>query len=175
MFQTNYQPKSFRTRAKRERDPLPWRYGLLTIGCGLLLGAGFFLAARMHFSAMDYGMHNAKLRRLKENLEAEQRKLVVAKETAMSPSEINKAARRIGLQEMSFESFANILPSTTTSAILAKQVKTESSAPRASFSNVSSKPKASDLESFNDSQPRSRLPEEPDVSAVLKTGKVSRK
>lgn len=85
---------------RRERDPIPWRYCLLTLICGVLLVGGFFLAARQHFSAIDYGIKNAKLRRERENLEAEQQRLKLAREVTLSPAEIKKAARKIGLREM---------------------------------------------------------------------------
>ena len=85
---------------RRERDPIPWRYCFLALICGVLLVGGFFLAARQHFSAIDYGIKNAKLRREKENLEAEQQRLKLAREVTLSPSEIKKAARKIGLREM---------------------------------------------------------------------------
>lgn len=86
---------------KREKDPIPWRYCFLTLVCGLILVVGFFWAARQHFSAMDYGIKNAKLRQQKEGLEAEQRRLFLSKEIALSPAELQKAAQKIGLQELS--------------------------------------------------------------------------
>ncbi|NNE98424.1 MAG: hypothetical protein HKN25_05310, partial [Pyrinomonadaceae bacterium] len=44
-----------KSRVRRERDPIPWNYCLLTIACGLILVLGFFAAARQHFSSIDYG------------------------------------------------------------------------------------------------------------------------
>lgn len=87
-------------QVKRECDPVPWRYCLLTLVCGLLLVVGFFFAARQHFSSIDFGMKNSKLRRQKDELEAAQRQLLLAKEIALSPAEIKKAAKKIGLTEM---------------------------------------------------------------------------
>jgi len=84
----------------RERDPIPWRYCLLTLFCGLILVGGFFLAARQHFSSMEYGINNSKLKRQKDDLEAVQRQLLLAKEIVLSPSEIKKAAKKLGLTEM---------------------------------------------------------------------------
>ena len=40
-------------RIRREKDPIPWRYCLTTLACGLFLVAGFFGAARQHFSSID--------------------------------------------------------------------------------------------------------------------------
>jgi hypothetical protein len=69
--------------------------------CGVILVGGFFYAARLHFSAMDYGFKNAKLREQKAELEAEQRRFKLAREIALSPAEIKKAARKLGFQDMS--------------------------------------------------------------------------
>jgi hypothetical protein len=91
---------------RRERDPIPWRYCVLTLICGLALVVGFFFAARQHFSSMDYGIKNSKLRKQKEELEASQRQLILAKEIALSPSEIKKAAKKLGLIEMTAANIA---------------------------------------------------------------------
>jgi hypothetical protein len=85
---------------RREGDPIPWRYCFLTLICGVLLVGGFFLAARQHFSAIDYGIRNAKLRQQKDNLEAEQQRFKLQKEITLSPAEIKKAARKMGFREM---------------------------------------------------------------------------
>lgn len=86
--------------AARQRDPIPWRYCLLTLGCGLVLVVGFFLAARQHFSSIDYGIKNSKLRKQIENLEADKRRFQLAREIALSPAEIKKAAQKMGFREM---------------------------------------------------------------------------
>ncbi|HEX8367486.1 MAG TPA: hypothetical protein VF604_02880 [Pyrinomonadaceae bacterium] len=85
---------------RREGDPIPWRYCFLTLICGVILVGGFFLAARQHFSAIDYGIKNARLRQQKENLEAERQRFKLQREVTLSPAEIKKAARKIGFREM---------------------------------------------------------------------------
>ena len=85
---------------RRERDPIPWRYCILTLVCGLALVVGFFFAARQHFSSMDYGIKNSKLKKQKSELEDAQRQLILDKEIALSPSEIKKAAKKLGLIDM---------------------------------------------------------------------------
>jgi outer membrane biosynthesis protein TonB len=84
----------------RERDPIPWRYCLLTLACGLILAVGFFFAARQHFSSIDFSIKNSKLRKQIDELEAEKRRILLAKEIALSPAEIKKAAKKLGFQEM---------------------------------------------------------------------------
>jgi len=88
-------------RQTRGRDAIPWKYCLLTLGCGTLLVVGFFLAARQHFSSIDFGIKNSKLRKQIENLEADKRRFILAKEIALSPGEIKKAAQKLGFREMS--------------------------------------------------------------------------
>lgn len=88
-------------RIRREKDPVPWRYCLTALACGLFLVVGFFGAARQHFSSIDYGIRNSKLRKQIEQLEAENRRLLLSKEIALSPAEIKKSAKQIGMIEMS--------------------------------------------------------------------------
>ena len=87
-------------RGKEKSESIPLKYCVLTLICGLLVVVGFFWAARQHFSAMDFGIKNAKLKQQKESLEAELRRLNLTKEIAQSPAEIKKIAKRIGLQEL---------------------------------------------------------------------------
>jgi hypothetical protein len=69
--------------------PLPWRSVLLTLICACILAAGFFYAARQHFSTIDLGLKNSKLRKQIEDLESERRRLVLAREVSLSPVEKN--------------------------------------------------------------------------------------
>ena len=82
------------------RDPIPWKYCFLTLACGLMLVAGFFFAARSHFASIDFGIKNSRLRQQIEDLESDKRRLILSKEIALSPGEIKKAAKKIGLTEM---------------------------------------------------------------------------
>lgn len=92
--QTNQKKKT-----KRQGNPIPWRYCVLTLVCGLLLITGFFFAARQHFSSIDYSIKNSRLRRQLNELEADKRRLTLAKEIALSPAEIKKVAKKIGFTE----------------------------------------------------------------------------
>ncbi len=83
------------------RDSIPWRNCLLALICGLFLVVGFFGAARQHFSSIDFGIKNSKLRKQIEELEAEQRRMLLTKEVVLSPGEIKKSAKKIGFTEMS--------------------------------------------------------------------------
>lgn len=93
---------------RREKDPIPWRYCLLTLFCGVGLVGGFFMAARSHFSSIDFGFKNSDLKKQIENLESEKRRLTLLKEIALSPAEIKKAAKKLGLTEMTASSFETV-------------------------------------------------------------------
>jgi hypothetical protein len=92
--QTNQKKKT-----KRLGNPIRWRYRVFTLICGLLLITGFFFAARQHFSSIEYSIKNSKLRRQLTELEADKRRLVLAREIALSPAEIKKVAKKIGFTE----------------------------------------------------------------------------
>jgi hypothetical protein len=132
MKKRNLTPRN--EKIKREQDPIPWRYCFLTLVCGLLLVVGFFWAARQHFSAMDLGIKNFKLRQQKESLESEQRLLERNKEVSLSPGEIKKVAKKMGLQDLTAQSieivsaFGNPIKEQNPSpqkTLVAKTVKTE--------------------------------------------------
>lgn len=89
-----------KTKIQREREPISWKYILLTSFCGLMLVVGFFGAARQHFASINYGINNSKLKKEVEELKSEQRRLLIAKEVALSPPEIKKSAKKMGFTEM---------------------------------------------------------------------------
>ncbi len=78
---------------------ISWGYLVLTIICACVLAAGFFFAALQHFATMDIGFKNSSLRKQVEELEAEKRRLLLAREIALSPSEIAKTARKLGFTD----------------------------------------------------------------------------
>jgi len=88
-----------RQKTKRQSNPIPWRYCILTLICGLFLITGFFLAARQHFSSIEFSMENSRLRKQLNELEADKRRLVLAKEIALSHAEIKRVAKKIGFTE----------------------------------------------------------------------------
>ena len=82
---------------------IPWSFVLLVIVCACVVATGFFFAARQHFTSMDYGLQNSKLRERLESLEAEKRRLLLAREVALSPLAMTKAAKGIGLRQATDE------------------------------------------------------------------------
>lgn len=100
MKKRNPSKNSTRQKIKRESDPIPWKYCLLTLVCGVALVGGFFLAARSHFASIDLSIKNSDLKKHLQELEDEKRRLLLMKEKTMSLDEIKKAAKKIGLTEM---------------------------------------------------------------------------
>ena len=94
-------PSAVRNRSRAATAPreLSWSFMLLVVLCAGIVAAGFFFAARQHFNAMEYGIKNSKLREQLRSLENEKRRLQLAREVAISPLSIRKAARGLGLQE----------------------------------------------------------------------------
>ncbi len=93
-----------RTRpAAAVREPMQWRYSVLTALCAAILLAGFFFAARQHFASIDYGIKNSTLRKQIDELESEKRRLLLAREVSLSPSELKKVARKIGYFDLADE------------------------------------------------------------------------
>jgi hypothetical protein len=75
---------------------LPLSYYVVIAICGCIIAAGFLFAARQHFMSMDLGMKNSKLRKQLDDLESESRRLMLAREVALSPMEITRTARGLG-------------------------------------------------------------------------------
>jgi hypothetical protein len=80
---------------------LSWGFMFLVIICAGVVAAGFFFAARQHFTSMDFSIKNSKLRDQIQNLETEKRRLILAREVAVSPMAIRKAANSLGLRDAS--------------------------------------------------------------------------
>jgi hypothetical protein len=87
-----------KTATAAQAKELSWSFMLLVLVCACVVATGFFFAARQHFTSMDYGIKNSKLREQLQNLEAEKRRLMLAREVASSPLAIRKAAFGLGLR-----------------------------------------------------------------------------
>ena len=118
-------PSAIRTRSRAAAMPareVSWSFMLLVTVCACVVAVGFFFAARQHFTSMDYGIKNSKLREQLQNLETEKRRLLLAREVASSPLAIRKAATAIGLRQNS-EVAAVQIAATKTTAPAAVPVK----------------------------------------------------
>jgi cell division protein FtsL len=83
---------------RRERDRRAIARLILLLFCGLALSGGFVFAAGQRFSAVRYGYRSEELRRERERLLEEQRRLILAREQVTSPARLESAARAIGMQ-----------------------------------------------------------------------------
>ncbi len=126
---------------KSKRSSFPVRYRLLAFACCLFLIVGFFFAARQHFASIDYSMRNSKLRRMGEELVSEKRRLLLAKEIALSPTEIKKAAQKIGFRTMSAANSIQF-PNLTSASIEKSRAaeKSETAKPKPVSSNKGQEP-----------------------------------
>lgn len=106
-------PKKPTVKRRAERELIPLRYCLLTLACGFILVVGFFFAARQHFSSIDYGIKNSRLKKQIGELETDKRQLILAKEIALTPSEIKKAATKLGLTAMTASNIEVFRPTVT--------------------------------------------------------------
>ncbi|MBA3712739.1 MAG: hypothetical protein H0W76_09860 [Pyrinomonadaceae bacterium] len=83
---------------RRERDPRAARRQILWLLCGLVLAAGFVVAARQQVAAVQYGYKCEELRRERASLLEEQQRLLLALQETNAPAHLERAAREIGLQ-----------------------------------------------------------------------------
>jgi hypothetical protein len=74
-------------------------YFLVAILAALVLAAGLFFAASQHFSSMELGIRNAKLRSQLAELENEKRRLELSREIALTPAELKRTARSLGFRD----------------------------------------------------------------------------
>jgi cell division protein FtsL len=75
------------------------RLALLLL-CGLVLASGFVYAGVQHFGALRLGYETQKLRSDLDKAQEEQKRLLMARETAVSPIRLEQAARQLGMQPM---------------------------------------------------------------------------
>jgi hypothetical protein len=83
---------------RRERDPRSFRRQVCLLVSCLVLAAGFILAVRQQIIAVEYGYKTEELRREREHLLDEQKRLKVALEERSSPTQLEPVARQMGLQ-----------------------------------------------------------------------------
>ena len=83
---------------RRERDPRAARRQVLLLAGCLVLAGGFVFAARQQILAVEYGYKTEALRREREQLLDEQRRLLLAVEESSSPAQLEQAGRELGMQ-----------------------------------------------------------------------------
>jgi len=133
-----------------EHNPTPWLYIFLTIICAGFLATGFFFAARQHFSAMNLGMKNSTLRKQLEDMEGEQRRLMLSREIVRSPGEIKRVARNHGFRDNEYGivpvlatvKSSETKPLVTKTTLTAPSVESNTKPVKAFFPVATAKPQA---------------------------------
>ncbi|MDQ3667343.1 MAG: cell division protein FtsL [Acidobacteriota bacterium] len=88
------------TRVRRQRDFRVLSRLILLLCCGLVLAVGFVFAARQHFAAIQFGYESEGLRNERQQLLAEQQRLMIEKEQASAPARLEYEARQLGLKPL---------------------------------------------------------------------------
>jgi len=83
---------------RRVRDPRAARRQMFLLVSCLALAAGFIFAVRQQILAVECGYKTEGLRRERERLLDEQRRLRLALEESASPAQLEQAARELGMQ-----------------------------------------------------------------------------
>ena len=84
----------------RERDKDAFLRLALLLMVGLVLTGGFVYAGRQHFAALKFGYETENLKRQREQLIEEQRRLILQREEAANPVKLEQAAKRLGMQPL---------------------------------------------------------------------------
>lgn len=98
-MQERAQPK-IKNQVHQERDGRVWWACVVGVIGGILVAAGFAYAAHQHFTALESGAKNVELRKQREQLKNERKRLMLERETALSPEHLEKSALKIGLQSL---------------------------------------------------------------------------
>lgn len=84
----------------REKDKdASFRLGLLLV-VGLALACGFVYAGRQHFSALKFGYETENLRRDRDQLAEDHRRLTLQRDQAASPVRLEQLAKQLGMQTL---------------------------------------------------------------------------
>src|SRR5262245_13425755 len=93
-----YPEQQRNARVRRTRDVIALSRLALLLFCGLVLTCGFVLAAQRHFVAVEYGYQTESLRAERKKLIEDNQRLALEKETISTPSRLEPAARKLGIQ-----------------------------------------------------------------------------
>lgn len=82
---------------KRHKDKYQPIWILVSIVLGCFISYGFILAAQNHFAALDLGYKSEEIKRQRDKLELDQRKLTLEMERRLSPQKLDAKAQQQGL------------------------------------------------------------------------------
>ena len=95
------------SRIVHDRDPRALSRLALLLFCGLVLASGYVFAARQHFAAVQYGYQSEALRQERDKLLQEQQHLLLRREQAFAPAQLEAEARELGLRPVAASQFEN--------------------------------------------------------------------
>jgi hypothetical protein len=95
---TRVPSKQRNSKIHHDRDRRALSRLALLLFCGLILASGFVFAAQQHFAAIQYGYQSEGLRRERDTLLQEQQHLLLRKEQAFAPAQLESEARELGLR-----------------------------------------------------------------------------
>ena len=99
--------KQRNSRIIHDRDPRALSRLALLLFCGLVLASGYVFAARQHFAAVQYGYQSEALRQERDKLLQEQQHLLLRREQAFAPAQLEAEARELGLRPVAASQFEN--------------------------------------------------------------------
>jgi hypothetical protein len=91
-----------------ERDSRFWWLCFCGLIGGIFLAAGFVYAAGLHFDALERSAKNVEMRRQREQLKTDRQRLLLTRETALSPAQLEKQAHKIGMQGLTASQIAKV-------------------------------------------------------------------
>ena len=93
-----YPQRQQNSSIRRTRDVTALSRLALLLFCASVLAGGFVFAAKQHFAAVQLGYQSETLRNERKKLIEDNQRLALEKETMSSPSRLEPAARKLGLQ-----------------------------------------------------------------------------
>jgi len=99
-----------------ERDSRFWWLCFCGLIGGIFLAAGFVYAAGLHFDALERGAKNVEMRQKREQLKTDRQRLLLTRETALSPAQLEKQAHKIGMQGLTASQIAKVSETRTGTA-----------------------------------------------------------
>ena len=101
---------------RREHDPRAARRQVLLLASCLLLACGFVFAVSRQIMAVEYGYKTEALRRQREQLMDEQRRLLLEVEKSSSLGHLEQAAREMGMQPATAAQIESAAPAAETAS-----------------------------------------------------------
>jgi hypothetical protein len=94
---TQYFDRQIKNNPTRKLGKHQAKWVFFSIGLACIITYSFVLAAQNHFAALEFGYKSEELRKQRDKLELEQRKLTLEMERKLSPQRLDTKALEQGL------------------------------------------------------------------------------